>query len=324
MTIETIILSLELDSDLERAAALLKAGKLVAIPTETVYGLAASAYNESAINAVFAAKNRPSDHPLILHIGQIEQLSAWVADIPAAAEQLAQQCWPGPLTMIFAKAPGVSSLITGGRDTIAVRMPDNARVRQLLSFSGPVVAPSANLHKKISPTCAQQVMDGLNGRIDAVLDGGDCQLGLESTIIDLTRQPVQILRAGPFYPQHLADIIGQEVLLPSQHNIAVAGNMPAHYQPETQASLFARNELVEKLSKAEQKNSSVVVLHFSELAINQPMQAIKMANQRQKYASQLYQALAQADRLHCTEIWIEQPPADWHEVIDRLSRACFR
>ncbi|MDP5031319.1 L-threonylcarbamoyladenylate synthase [Paraglaciecola sp.] len=328
MTKDTLLLSLESDADLKQAATLLSAGKLVAIPTETVYGLAASAHDDNAIKGVFAAKNRPSDHPLILHIGQFSQLADWVIDVPASAKLLAEHCWPGPLTMIFNKAPGVSGLITGGRDTIAIRMPDKTRLRQLLSVCGPVVAPSANLHKKISPTCAQQVMDGLNGRIDAVLDGGDCHLGLESTIVDLTVLPVRILRAGPYYAEQLAAIMGENVVLPSSHDVAVAGNMPAHYQPNTPASLFTRQALEANILKRECNGPTLAIIHMSELPLvrlnNASIHSIKLSTQREKYASQLYQALSQADRMNCDEIWIEQPPYEWHEVIDRVSRACFK
>lgn len=320
----TLLLSLNDASDRAQAASLLLDGKLVAIPTETVYGLAASARNESAIRAVFAAKKRPSDHPLILHIGHIEQLKDWVTSVPPAAYQFAEQCWPGPLTMILPKAAGVSPLITGGRQSIAVRMPDKALLCQLLCESGPVVAPSANLHKKISPTCAQQVLSGLGGRIDAILDGGDCELGLESTIVDLTRQPIQILRAGPIFPKQLSDIIGQDVTLPTAHNIAVAGNLPAHYQPETPAFLYATDDLVKKLQGRGKKEPRTVVLHYSDLVVPAHIKADRLPANRQAYGKQLYQALARADTQNCAEIWIEQAPSQWHEVIDRLTRACFR
>jgi L-threonylcarbamoyladenylate synthase len=325
--IKTEILDLHNASDRDRAASLLRAGKLVAIPTETVYGLAASASNEQAIRGVFAAKQRPSDHPLIVHIGDISQLQDWVSDVPAVASVLIEKCWPGPLTMVFHKAAAVSPLITGGRDTVAIRMPDNALLRALLRECGPVVAPSANLHKKISPTCAAQVISGLGGRIDAVLDGGDCSVGLESTIVDVTSEPLRVLRAGPYFTAELSEIIGAEVLMPMQHDVAVAGNMPAHYQPNTKALLFSSADLQDKIqglnTKAKHAAVKPAILYYSALNLPSAVNSLKLTHDRRAYAKQIYQALTQADSWQCEQIWIEQPPADWHEVNDRLKRACY-
>jgi L-threonylcarbamoyladenylate synthase len=325
--INTEILALHNASDRERAAGLLRAGKLVAIPTETVYGLAANASNEQAIRGVFMAKQRPSDHPLIVHIGDISQLQDWVSEVPAVAKVLIEQCWPGPLTMVFHKAATVSPLITGGRDTVAIRMPDNALLRALLRDCGPVVAPSANLHKKVSPTCAAQVISGLGGRIDAILDGGDCSVGLESTIVDVTSEPLRVLRAGPYFTAQLSEIIGAEVLMPAQHDVAVAGNMPAHYQPNTKALLFSSQELQAKISglNTHVKPYAVkpAILYYSELHLPSAVHNMKLAADRRAYAKQIYQALTEADSWQCEQIWIEQPPTDWHEVNDRLKRACY-
>lgn len=307
--------------DVSIAASLLLQGKLVAIPTETVYGLAASALNEDAISAVFRAKKRPVNHPLILHIGDTKQLKGWVAEICVQAQALMKQYWPGPLTIIFKKSNDVSPLITGGRETIAIRMPDNPAIRELLTISGPVVAPSANLHKKLSPTSAQQVFNGLDGRIDAVLDGGPCNVGLESTIVDITQQPVRVLRAGPIYPEAISNTLQQKVVLPAQHNEAVAGNMPAHYQPQTKAKLLDTETLITHLGQP--NSAKVAVLHYSEINLPQQNQALVLPLSRSEYGQRIYQALADADTLGCEQLWIEHPPEHWHEVNDRLRRACF-
>ncbi|MCC2618014.1 threonylcarbamoyl-AMP synthase [Aestuariibacter halophilus] len=306
------------------AARWLKQGKLVAIPTETVYGLAASAANGDAVKGVFTAKGRPLDHPLILHVATVEQLDGWVAHISDQARTLMDAFWPGPLTLILPRHPEASDLITAGKDTIAVRMPADPLLREILSNCGPVVAPSANPHKKISPTSARQVLQGLDGRIDAVVDGGPCTLGLESTILDVCHQPPRILRAGPLFADQLSEVLGQTVLTPEQHSVSVAGNMPAHYQPNTPAQLMARATLVEALAQIEADQHRPVVLHYSAIDLAPDVIAKALPNQRRDYARQLYDAMAWADSQAGGEIWIERPPLAWLEVQDRLQRACYR
>ncbi|MGR8921901.1 MAG: L-threonylcarbamoyladenylate synthase, partial [Gammaproteobacteria bacterium] len=183
----TLHLRADRPGDVERAVALLRDGRLVAVPTETVYGLAADARNEDAVADIFRAKGRPADHPLIVHIADAAAVDEWARDVPDAAWRLARRFWPGPLTLLLPKAPGVSARVTGGSPAIGLRVPDQATLLRVLAGLGSgVAAPSANPYRRLSPTTAQHVLAGLAGRIDAVLDDGPCTIGLESTIVDLS------------------------------------------------------------------------------------------------------------------------------------------
>ena len=195
---------------------------------ETVYGLAADAANDDAVRKIFEAKGRPADHPLIVHIPEVDHLERWAIDIPDLAFQIAEQFWPGPLTLLLKKAPQVSSVVTGGRDTIALRIPEHTLFREILKQANlGLAAPSANRYKKLSPTTADQVIKGMRGRISAVLDGGSCEFGLESTIIDLTSERPTIVRTGPITRASLERQIGCEFDQPESHNVAVPGNVAA-------------------------------------------------------------------------------------------------
>lgn len=182
---------------IDEAVSLLKTGEIVALPTETVYGLAADAKNESAIKKIFIAKNRPKNHPLIVHIDSFDRIQEWTDDIPDYAYKLSEHFWPGPLTMLLNKKHNIANIITGESTKIALRIPNNHLMLQIIkSVGGALVAPSANTHKKLSPTRAEHVMQDLAGKISAVLDGGPCNIGIESTIIDLTNKTPKILRPG--------------------------------------------------------------------------------------------------------------------------------
>lgn len=196
--------------DVECAAQLLRDGQLVAIPTETVYGLAADARNAAAVESIFAAKGRPQDNPLIVHISSLHQLDGLVTDIPEIAQRLAAAFWPGPLTMIFKRDPSVPATVSAGLDTLAVRMPSHPTARALIAASGcPLAAPSANTSGRPSPTCAEHVLEDLNGRIAAVVDAGGCSVGLESTVIDVTCEPIRVYRPGAVTVEMLQSVVGQ-------------------------------------------------------------------------------------------------------------------
>ncbi|MDF2180235.1 L-threonylcarbamoyladenylate synthase [Aliiglaciecola sp. CAU 1673] len=323
-TIDTKHLYLRHGADRQVAKSLLLSGKLVAIPTETVYGLAALATNPTAIAAVFAAKQRPLDHPLIVHIGSFSQLDYWVEHVPDEAWRLINEFWPGPLTLLLRKSAKASDAITAGLDTVAVRMPALPELRQLLAeLDQGVVAPSANPHKALSPTRAEHVLGSLHGRIDAVLDGGPCDVGLESTIVDLSSGSPRVLRAGPIDADALSQVLGQKVAQPVSHDVKVAGNMRAHYQPNTRLQLLGSAALRHKLSQVGSQSANWVVLHYSELEIPAGITSIKLASQKQLFARHLYDALHQADTLGADEILVEKPPKEgqWMDVWDRLTRA---
>lgn len=312
-------------ADLARAATLLMQGELVAVPTETVYGLAADASNPDAVTKIFEAKQRPANHPLIVHLASAEHLSSWAKDIPERAWQLAAAFWPGPLTMLLAKADAVNSVVTGGKDTIGLRVPAHPALLQLLQqHQLAVAAPSANPHKKLSPTSAEQVLAGLDGKIAAVLDGGDCDVGLESTIVDLTSETVQVLRAGPISCEEISLVLGCEVSMPREHNVAVPGNVKAHYQPSKPLTILNSAELASRLR---QRPADVICLYISDVfdAMALPHWQ-KLPTDKVAYAKQLYRSLFDADKAEGREIWLEQPPQlpNWADVNDRLKRAQHR
>jgi L-threonylcarbamoyladenylate synthase len=196
--------------EIERAVALLRRGELVAFPTETVYGLGADAANPAAVARIFAAKGRPADHPLIVHLPAAEHLARWARDIPAEAEKLAAAFWPGPLTLILKRQPQVPNAVTGGQDTVGLRVPSHPLALELLrAFEGGIAAPSANRFGRISPTTAAHVREELGERVPLVLDGGACPVGIESTILDLSRGVPVLLRPGAIGPADIARVLGR-------------------------------------------------------------------------------------------------------------------
>jgi len=296
------------------------------VPTETVYGLAADARNPDAVMKIFAAKDRPRSHPLIVHVHNAECLSQWASDIPDAAYALAVAFWPGPLTLLLKKAPGVNCTVTGGLDTIGLRVPDHAVLRNVIEALGSgLAAPSANPHKKLSPTSAQQVMACLDGKIAAVLDGGNCTVGLESTIVDLTTDEIRILRSGPITRGQLEAVLGQPVILPQQHTMAVPGNMQVHYQPHTPLHILTHQALITALQHCDSSRCAVLAFGTPSSELRQiPVHTcIAMPQDKQAYASVLYQRLYELDQLQPACILLEQPPQTeaWLDVNDRLGKA---
>ncbi len=311
-----------------QAVSLLQQGECVALPTETVYGLAADAANPEAVDKIFTAKGRPKNHPLIVHIPDVSHLTRWAMDIPETAYALAAQFWPGPLTLLLKKAPNVDTCVTGGLDTIALRVPAHPLFLSVLTkLDSGLAAPSANRYKQLSPTIAEQVTRGLAGRIAGVLEGGACDHGLESTILDLVSEQPRILRAGPISQQQLADALGCEVELPEQHVEVVPGNVKAHYQPTTPAKLLSTEQLLAQAESLSAANSYFLV--WSEQAQRQLQESKDSALWRvmsasaAEYGQQLYVTLYQVDQLDAAQIIVEQPPQgdEWRAVNDRLSRA---
>ena len=197
-------------ADLQTAAEILKNGGLVAIPTETVYGLGANGLDPEAVKKIFEAKGRPQDNPLILHIAEASQLDEFCTDIPETARELAERFWPGPLTMVLKVRDLVPKVTTAGKDTVAMRCPQTPATREILRLAGvPVAAPSANLSGKPSTTTAQHVLHDMDGKIDAIVDGGACRVGVESTIVDLTENPPRLLRPGGITPEQLREVLGE-------------------------------------------------------------------------------------------------------------------
>ena len=282
----------------ERAVECLGRGELVAIPTETVYGLAADAANEDAIRKVFALKGRPADHPVIVHLGEAKWAWEWARDLPAVFWSLAELHWPGPLTMIVPRAAGVSDLITGGQDTVGLRVPRHPLTLELLRrFGGAVVAPSANRFGRVSPTRAEHVRSEFPSLF--VLDGGPCEVGVESTIVDLSREPYRILRPGAVQLDF------------TRGSGKAPGNLPSHYAPSSPARLVSPAEI----PKA---GSDVAVLWHTTAPLSCAA-AIRLPCDAEGYARGLYAALRELDR--GLPLWIEEVPSGWEAVADRLRRA---
>lgn len=220
-------------SDIARAAEVLAAGGLVAFPTETVYGLGADASNAAALGRLFDVKGRPRSHPLIVHLASAEALGEWAVEVPAVGHALARHFWPGPLTLIVKRSAKVSPMATGGKDTVGLRVPSHPMARQMLArFGGGVAAPSANRFGRISPTAAEHVADDLGDDVDYLLDGGSCEVGVESTIVDVSRGAPVLLRLGGVTREQLEAVIGPLTAPEALANPPAApGTLPSHYAP---------------------------------------------------------------------------------------------
>lgn len=309
---------------IEKAATLLRAGELVAFPTETVYGLGADAANPRAIAKVFAAKSRPTGHPLIVHVSGLRAARAWVADLPEAARRLAEAFWPGPLTLVLPKAAAVGVGVTGGQPTIALRAPAHPVARALLAaFGGGIAAPSANRYGRISPTRAADVREELGDRVALILDGGDCAIGLESTIVACLGGRVTLLRPGAISRAQLVDVVG-EVADGDAASPRVPGSDRSHYAPRTPLAIVGSARLSGAVTRALAAGERVAVLAQS----GAPLAADALTWRRldgepTAYGRGLYAALRDLDRAGADRILVEEVPAGeaWAAIRDRLQRA---
>ncbi|WP_230969333.1 L-threonylcarbamoyladenylate synthase [Nitrogeniibacter aestuarii] len=319
----------ELARQLENAVEALRRGELVGMPTETVYGLAADARNPEAVLKIFAAKGRPSDHPLIVHIASANLVEDWASDVPPVAKRLAKAFWPGPLTLILKRLPSVPDEVTGGQDTVGLRVPSHPIALALLkAFGGGVAAPSANRFGRISPTRAAHVSEELGEHVAVVLDGGECEVGIESTIIDVSRGAPVLLRPGRITKEEVARVAG-EVVLESNEMTAGAprasGTLASHYAPVTPVSLVSAIELFKAVTQARSSGENFAVLARTLIDDAPPPGSVwRMApSDPAAYAHRLYASLRWLDQCGTAKIFIEVPPphAEWRAVNDRLSRA---
>ena len=319
------------EAAIQYAADLLRQGNLVAFPTETVYGLGADALNPSAVKRIFAAKGRPANHPLIVHIASAHLLSDWAVDVPDAAYQLAAQFWPGPLAIIVNKRSHIPNEVTGGQDTVGLRVPNHPIALKLLhTFSGGIAAPSANRFCRISPTQAQHVAEELGRAVELILDGGACQVGVESTIIDLTGKQPRLLRPGQISVTALEEVLQTKLLTVLSHetNQHVApGMMAVHYAPSTPAILCSGAD-IDNMAETWIRQGKRVgkLLLQSSLAVSQEHDTLCLPAQAEDYAQGLYAALRILDNWQLGVILIEQPPTSmtWQAVNDRLRKATHR
>lgn len=327
-----------LTGDIDQAARRLFEGGLVAFPTETVYGLGADAGNSAAVSQVYAAKRRPAGHPLIVHLAAGTPLESWARQVPEAALRLSDAFWPGPLTLILPCAEHVSPAITGGQDSVGLRCPSHpaaqallARFAELKSAPAGVVAPSANLFGQVSPTAAAHVLSEFaqTSHEILVLDGAPSQVGIESTIIDLSRLdqgmgPV-LLRPGHVTAAQIEAVLGMRVHAPDQAAPRVSGSLKAHYAPRTPLRVLPRDELAQVLSAWPPAAGKVVVWCFGADGLVAPAGSdIRRAPlQPQDYARQLYARLRAFDEAGYAAILLEAPPAEaqWAGIADRLRRA---
>ena len=322
-------------AEMDRAAAILESGGLVAFPTETVYGLGADAENPAAVARIYEAKGRPLDHPVIVHLAPGADLDYWSDDIPEQARQLVAAFWPGPLTLILKRAARIPDTVSGGQDTVGLRCPSHpvaiALLRAFKGGRGGVAAPSANKFGNVSPTTAAHVRDEFDaecdsGFIGAVLDGGQSQVGIESTIVDLSRLATHgpvLLRPGHISADAIGAVIGQLPGTPDAAAPRASGTLDAHYAPHTPVALQHGDELACTINQLLNAGRRVALIHYSDLP---PASAsVRLPEAPDAYAHALYASLRTMDQVGADLILVEAPPSgpDWLGVNDRLRRAAF-
>lgn len=311
--------------EIENACQILAAGGLVAFPTETVYGLGADACNEHAIRKIFAVKGRPLNHPLIVHLASENDLPIFAREIPEIAWQIVKEFWPGPLTIVLKKTNHVSSLITGGQNTIALRCPSHPKAQHLLkAFGSGIVAPSANRFTHLSPTSALDVRSELGDDVDYIIDGGRCSLGLESTIINLVDETPQLLRPGMISIDKLAKFLGRSIESDQGNKIKAPGMHKKHYAPRTKTSLLKHEEIISFIAKlSHDQVLTVAAILYNDISLDHKIQQIKMPKNPTDYAHQLYHQMRLLDNDAFTQIIIEDVPytSEWATIRDRLIKA---
>jgi L-threonylcarbamoyladenylate synthase len=308
-------------AEIDQAVRLLRAGRLVAFPTETVYGIGANALDPEAVARIYAVKRRPATSPLIVHVSSIEMAKSLVTTWPEIADRLAQKFWPGPLTLVLEKQSVIPNLVTAGLPTVALRMPKHPTALALIQAAGiPLAAPSANRFTQLSPTTADHVRQSLGSEIDLILDGGPCAVGIESTVLSLAEPKPTLLRPGAISRTQLEAIIGpvagaQEVqagahLAPGMH--------PRHYSPRTTLHLVTNGKLPDQgqgiyLQHQHAPNRTNITIH-------------QMPQRAAEYAAALYEVLHQADAANCNWIAVDLPPGmpEWEAIHDRLKRAATK
>jgi L-threonylcarbamoyladenylate synthase len=307
--------------EIARAGALLRAGQLVAFPTETVYGLGANALDPEAVARIYAVKGRPPTSPLIVHVASVEMAQSLVADWPETADLLARKFWPGPLTLVLPKLPKIPDIVTAGLATVGLRMPSHPLALALIEAAGvPLAAPSANRFTELSPTTADHVRRSLGNDVDLILDGGPCQVGIESTVLSLVEQPPVLLRPGGVSRPELEALIGPIQLvreIPTGAHPS-PGMHARHYSPRTSLLLVSDGKLP--------KQGKGIYLQRRNPPSRPDIQTIAMPTAAADYAAALYHKLHQADEGNADWIAVDAPPStpEWEAVHDRLRRAATK
>ncbi len=312
---------------LAAAARRLAAGELVAFPTETVYGLGARADDQAAVARIFAAKGRPADHPLIVHVASLDAVALFALQVPAAAQQLMAAFWPGPLTLILPRKTGMAAAAAAGQDSIGLRMPSHplalALLQQAARLGVPgVAAPSANRFGCVSPTTAAHVAEEFGPDL-FVLDGGACAVGIESAIVDCTRERPALLRPGQLTRQQIERVLGQPLAAPDAASPRASGTLESHYAPRAPVTLWPAAELALRLQQPPPAGQAIGV--YSRLAPTggSGWQHRTMSAEPDAVAHDLFSVLRELDAAGVSAIWVERPPqgAEWDGVLDRLQRA---
>ena len=313
-----------MQQQITKAVDTLNNGLLVSLPTETVYGLGADAENDTALKSIFSAKGRPADHPLIIHIADAAMMTRYATDIPAIAWQLAEAFWPGPLTLILPRSQHVSDLVSGGQNTVGLRVPAHPLALTLLqAFGRGIAAPSANRFGRISPTTADHVRNELGESVNMILDGGPCGVGLESTILDLTSDAPQVLRPGGITAEMLAQVLGKMPIIGGRASTRTPGQLASHYSPQTPLRLVDKQALTELLSSQTISGKIGVLALHTEADTTENVSWYNMPVDAELYAQMLYASLHDVDGKGYSQLLIEIPPTtpEWTAVHDRLKRA---
>jgi len=313
------------DKDIEQAVGILRSGGLVAFPTETVYGLGADAASPPAVRGIFELKGRPATHPVIVHLADAVQVAHWAREVPGAARVLAQRFWPGPLTLVLRRAGNVSDVVTGGQDTIALRVPSHPIARQLLArFGGGIAAPSANRHGRVSATTAEHVRSEFGAAALFVLDGGESQVGIESTIVDVSGSAVSLLRPGSIGVAEIEQALGAPLAASAANAPRAPGTLAAHYAPQTPLSVMERDLALELAASLTRQGKRVAVLALGgQRPLLSGLEWIAAPRQAAAYAHALYASLRRLDECGCDALIVEAPPKghEWTAIHDRLARA---
>lgn len=313
---KTVVIDIttEYDKALEKSAELLKNGEVVGIPTETVYGLAANAFDETAVKKIFEAKGRPSDNPLIVHISKFEDLAPLVMEIPEKVKIMAQKFWPAPLTMIMKKSDKISNVVSGNLDTVAVRMPKSEFARAIIDACGlPLAAPSANLSGSPSPTNAKYVFDDMNGRIPLIIDGGSCEIGVESTVISFAEEPPRLLRPGGVTLEEMTELIGEIVVDDAVLNELQEGQIAhspgmkyKHYAPRADITII-KSDLDTFKTLCESEDITALVFDGEEEILNCPAVTYGDKNDGYSQSARLFDALRELDEMDAKKVYARCP-----------------
>jgi L-threonylcarbamoyladenylate synthase len=314
--------------EIDDAVKALRDGELVAFPTETVYGLGANAADPAAVRKIFEAKGRPTAHPVIVHLDTPRYLHRWTREVPPLAARLAERFWPGPLTIVMPRHPNVHDIVTGGQDSVAIRVPSHPLAQRLLTaFGGGIAAPSANRYGRLSPTRPEHVREELGSAVRVVLDGGECQIGLESTIVDCQGEVVRLLRPGAVTLTQLKSVVGEVLEGPAENSPRVPGTNAAHYAPRTPLSIVTEDELDARAAALSSGGHRIAVL-----AQRLPLHTyrfvtwINAGRRPVAFGHDLYANLRTLDTAGCEQILVQEVPHDerWDVIRDRLQRGAAR